>query len=119
MNKIDLPKFIDERGCLTVLQREVPFIIKRIFWITDSEIQRGGHRHKKTRQALCCLSGSCFVKVHDGKKKIEHMLSSQNQILLIEPHEWHTMENQDKSTVLIVFASHAYDKADYIYEPYD
>ena len=119
LKKIDLPIFLDERGCLTVLQGEVPFDIKRIFWITNSDQQRGGHRHMKTRQALCCLNGASIIEIHDGTKVTKHVLNSPNRILLVEPHEWHTMQNQDTSTVLLVFASHDYDKADYIYEPYD
>lgn len=119
MELIQLPMHSDERGDLTVLENQIPFSVKRIFWITNSNATRGGHRHIETQQALCCLSGKCAVHINDGIKQSVQTLASPREILLVEPHEWHTMQFYDKSTVLLVLASHAYNKADYIYDPYD
>ena len=45
---IDLKTFTDNRGNLTVIEKVLPFDIKRIFYIygVDDSV-RGGHRHHK------------------------------------------------------------------------
>jgi dTDP-4-dehydrorhamnose 3,5-epimerase-like enzyme len=116
---INLPKYSDERGELVVLERALPFEVKRVFWITGSNMTRGGHRHKETRMALCCLKGRSTVVLHDGTQSYEYQLSKNNEVLIIEPHEWHTMLNEDKETVLLVLASHYYKESDYVFEAYD
>ena len=61
---ITLPTISDERGCLTILEREIEFPIKRIFWIygADGE-KRGGHRHKVTKQALIAINGEVSINI--------------------------------------------------------
>jgi len=66
---IELPTFGDDRGNLTVVEKVLPFEIKRFYYIYDVSSQRGGHRHKKTIQALISLGGSCEIYVNDGKKE--------------------------------------------------
>ena len=58
--EIDLKTFTDKRGNLTVIEKTIPFQIKRIFYIygVDDSV-RGGHRHHKTVQAAICLQGTC------------------------------------------------------------
>jgi dTDP-4-dehydrorhamnose 3,5-epimerase-like enzyme len=119
MKLILLPTFSDDRGDLTVLEDQIPFAVKRVFWITNSNSIRGGHRHIETQQALCCISGKCTVQIDDGILTSVETLDSPTKVLLLEPHEWHTMKNHDTSTVLLILASHPYDKADYIHEPYN
>ena len=55
---IDLKTYTDRRGNLTVIEKVIPFDIKRIFYIygVDDSV-RGGHRHHKTVQAAICLHG--------------------------------------------------------------
>ena len=64
---IKLPTYADERGSLTVVEKLLPFDIKRFYYIYNATSQRGGHRHKKTTQALICLGGSCEIYVNNGK----------------------------------------------------
>ena len=49
---IHLKTFSEKRGNLSVIENEIPFDIKRIFYIygVDDSV-RGGHRHKTTVQA--------------------------------------------------------------------
>ena len=52
---IDIPAFKDERGELRVIQKELPFQVKRIYYITGKpNVVRGGHRHKNSDQVLIC-----------------------------------------------------------------
>jgi len=53
---IDLKTLTDKRGNLTVIEKVIPFDIKRIFYIYGvDESERGGHRHHKTIQAAICI----------------------------------------------------------------
>ena len=52
----------DSRGSLTVLENEIPFEIKRVFYIYGvDESKRGFHKHIKTRQVAICIKGSCDI----------------------------------------------------------
>lgn len=122
-NIINLPTFSDKRGSLTVMDNIpelLPFSVKRMFYIYDVDAsERGGHRHKKTYQAVICLNGTCVIQNHNGKHKASFALDMPNKCLILEPQDWHTMEVRDTDALLVVFASECYDPDDYIYEPYD
>lgn len=107
--------FDDVSGSLSVIDNLLPFNIKRVFYIYGVTGQRGGHSHKKTRQALISIVGSCSIYTNNGIKKETYLLSKPNQILLLEPEDWHTMDFSPDA-VLLVLASEHYDKEDYIHE---
>jgi dTDP-4-dehydrorhamnose 3,5-epimerase-like enzyme len=116
---IKLPTYADERGSLTVVEKLLPFDIKRFYYIYNATSQRGGHRHKKTTQALICLGGSCEIYVNNGKIKQFFVLDTPDKCLILAPKDWHTMDEFSSSATLLVFASEFYDKDDYIDEKYD
>ena len=115
---IELPTFEDERGNLTVVQKLLPFDIKRFYYIYDVRDKRGGHRHKKTIQALILLGGSCEIYVNDGTKEEIFLLDSPSKCLILDYKDWHTMNKFSVCSTLLVFASEYYDKNDYIDEKY-
>ena len=116
---IDLKTFTDKRGNLTVIERTIPFDIKRIFYIygVDKSI-RGGHRHKKTVQAAICIQGSCRINNHNGEQQTTYFLNAPNKCLILEPRDWHTMDNFSDDAILMVLASEYFDANDYIFEQY-
>lgn len=118
---IDIKTINDERGSLTVIEdKQLPFKIKRSFYIhgVKSGEQRGKHRHKKTIQAMICLQGSCKVYNHDGQKEEWFVLDSPSKCLILEPQDWHYMQDFAPHTVLNILSSDYFDKDDYIYESY-
>ena len=117
---IDLKTFTDERGNLTVIEKVIPFDIKRIFYIygVDDSV-RGGHRHHKTIQAATCIQGSCIISNNTGVEKQDFLLDSPHKCLILDPNDWHTMHCFSKDAILMVLASEYFDPADYIYEAYD
>jgi dTDP-4-dehydrorhamnose 3,5-epimerase-like enzyme len=115
---LDIPTFEDQRGNLSVLDEIVPYEIKRVYYITKAIGQRGGHRHIKTIQGLVCVSGSCSVYCDDGKKRETILLDSPKKLLIVEPKDWHTMQDFSSDCVLLVISSEHYDRRDYIDEPY-
>ena len=116
---IDLATVTDERGSITIAEKVIPFDIKRVYWIYQFGAKRGGHRHKKTMQALVCINGSCEIFINNGNEQKSVMLDCSNRCLILEPDDWHTMECYDKNAVLLVMASEYYDKDDYVYESVD
>lgn len=115
---IELPTFSDKRGKLTVIEKVLPFEIKRVYYIYEAKEKRGGHRHKKNIQALICLNGSCEIFINDGEKKETILLDSPSKCLIVEPKDWHTMDNFSDGSILLVLASEYYDINDYIDEEY-
>ncbi len=120
-NILDLKTFTDSRGNLTVVEKILPFDIKRVFYIYGvDDSARGNHRHKKTIQAAICLTGSCRIMVQSGSGQPigTFDLSMPSKCLVINPEDHHWMDNFSKDCILMVFASEYYDANDYIFEPY-
>ena len=115
---LELNTFSDERGDLTVIERELPFKVKRVFYISRAKGERGFHKHKKNKQALISVAGKCTVFVNDGKEKKDFVLDSQKKCLILEPKDWHVMKGFSKDCVLLVLASEHFDKDDYLTEEY-
>ena len=118
---INLPTFREPRGTLTVVEKRLPFEIKRIFYIygVDDSV-RGKHRHHKTVQAAICLAGSCSISNDNGKNEKEKFhLNSPDKCLILYPEDFHWMHNFTKDAILLVLASETFDPQDYIYKPYN
>jgi len=114
-NLIQLPTFKDHRGILTVIEKQIPFDIKRVFYIYEvDDSKRGFHKHKKTIQFAICLSGSCDIVFKKKNKTTTYRLDTPSKGLLIEPDDFHWMENFSKGAILLVLASENYDINDYI-----
>ncbi len=108
----------DERGSLISLEenKNVPFDIKRVYYIfnTVEGIRRGFHAHKKLKQLLVCVAGSCKVLLDDGKSKEEISLDNPNKGLPIESMIWREMFDFSPDCVLMVLANEIYDESDYL-----
>ena len=116
---LDLKTFTDKRGNLTVIEKIIPFDIKRIFYIYGVDNStRGGHRHHKTIQAAICIKGSCTIYNHDGQHEQEFILNDPGKCLILEPKDWHKMYNFTPDAILMILASECFDANDYIYPPY-
>ena len=116
---IDLKTFTDKRGNLTVIEKVIPFDVKRIFYIygVDDSI-RGGHRHHKTVQAAICLKGECKISNNDGTKQETFHLDRPDKCLILEPQDWHQMFEFSPDAILMVLASEYFESKDYIYDRY-
>lgn len=116
---INLRKISDPtRGNLTVVEQmhEVPFEIKRTYWIYDvpGGENRGGHAHKRLKQLIVPMSGSFKVVLDNGKDKKNVLLNHPWQGLLIVPGIWRTLEDFSSGAVCMCLASELYDEEEYI-----
>jgi dTDP-4-dehydrorhamnose 3,5-epimerase-like enzyme len=117
---IDLKTFTDARGNLTVIEKAIPFDIKRIFYIYGvDESVRGGHRHHTTIQAAVCLQGRCSIYNNNNTVTEDFTLDSPSKCLILNPEDWHQMYNFSPDAILMVLASTPFDEADYIYPAYE
>lgn len=115
----ELTTFASENGHLTVFENIIPGTIQRVFYIYQAgQSARAGHRHRQAWNALVCLAGSCRVYSHNGKQEEYYHLSNPRQCLVLEPEDWHVMDNFTEDAILLVVSNQLYDKDDYIYEPY-
>lgn len=113
-----MPRFVDLRGALSVGEfgRDLPFVPKRYFLVFDvpSRETRGEHAHRQCHQFLVCVHGSVRVLADDGRTRREFTLDAPDQGLHLPPMTWGTQYRYSPDAVLLVFASHEYDDADYI-----
>ncbi|SDG47158.1 WxcM-like domain-containing protein [Dyella sp. 333MFSha] len=112
------PKILDLRGNLTVGEfgRTVPFEPKRyfmVFGVPNAEI-RGEHAHRECKQFLICAQGHCSVLADDGRERQEFLLDDPSVGLYLPPLTWGVQYKYSPDAVLLVFASHFYDSAEYI-----
>ncbi len=113
-----LPRVADIRGSLTVgeFDRSIPFVSQRYFMVFDvpSMETRGEHAHRKCHQFLICVRGSCAVVADDGTHRQEFLLNQPDVGVHLPPMVWGIQYKYSSDAVLLVFASHYYDNADYI-----
>ncbi|MEZ9340250.1 FdtA/QdtA family cupin domain-containing protein [Vibrio splendidus] len=116
--KIDLPSLGDERGGLVVAEygSHIPFDIKRVYSIFETKpgVRRGFHAHRQLIQAAIVLSGSCRFLLDDGTDKVDVLIDSPTQALMIDPLIWHEMYDFSDDCVLLMLASDLYDESDYL-----
>ena len=112
-------KISDPRGNLTPIEggKDVPFEIKRAFWIYDvpGGEERGGHAYRKNEEFIVALSGSFDVVLDDGKGNVQSFHLNRSYYGLYVPKMvWRQMTNFSTNSLAMVLASQPYDADDYI-----
>ena len=117
---IDLPKIIDTRGNLTVVEqmRQIPFDIARVYWTYDIPGGgcRGGHAHRSCQEVVVAVSGSFDVQLYNGREWETYHLNHPYQGLYIGTSIWRTLEDFSSGAVCLVLASELFDEDEYIYD---
>lgn len=108
----------DDRGKLIVIegQREVPFDIKRIFYMlqTKNDVIRGQHANRNSDFVMVNIQGSVKIKVDDGITQTEYILDTPDQGLYLSKMLWKEMLDFSDDSILLVLSNHAYDEKEYI-----
>jgi len=117
VHSIRFTEVSDIRGNLSAIEsnRDVPFELKRIYYITGvpQGIDRGFHSHYNLQQVLLCLNGSVTIRVESDVLE-SHVLSDPADGLYIGPMVWREMAEFSDQAVLLVLASEYYNESDYI-----
>lgn len=115
---IQLPKFLDSRGNLSVIEefKEIPFKIERTYWVYDvpGGEARGGHAYQENQEFIVAMSGSFDVILDDGKEKQTFHLNRSYYGLYVPKGIWREMENFSTNSLALVLSSTKYDVNDYI-----
>lgn len=116
---VEFPRHRDALGVLTVGQ-DLPFPVARFFTVEEvpSEDFRGWHAHRECHQLLVPLRGSVIALVDDGTDRQEVLLDDPGVGLHMPPMVWGRQRDYSADALLMVLASHPYDRADYL-EDYD
>lgn len=117
---IELPKFTDRRGNLSVIENgaRLPFTIKRSYWIYDvpGGEKRGGHAFKRNEELIVALSGSFDVIIDNGAQKEKYTLNRSYYGLYVPKGLWREMENFSTNSLSLILSSIEYDPTDYIHD---
>jgi acetyltransferase-like isoleucine patch superfamily enzyme len=113
-----MPVMSDIRGHLSVgeFEHNIPFAVKRYFLVygVPNRETRGEHAHRECHQFLICVRGSCAVVADNGATREEFQLDRPDLGIHLPPMTWGVQYKYSEDAVLLVFASHYYDNADYI-----
>lgn len=117
---IDLPKILDKRGNLSIIEelKNIPFKIKRSYWIYDvpGGEMRGGHAYKRNQEFIVALSGSFDVVLDDGECEKIFSLNRSFYGVYVPQGIWRKMQNFSTNALALVLSSTIYDPNDYILE---
>ena len=116
---LEFPQNGDARGHLVVVegQKDIPFEIKRIFYIygSDSTVVRGQHANKRSEFVLINVSGQCKVKTKDGKgNEAIYLLNRPHTGIYLPQLVWKDMYDFSEDSVLLCLSSEHYDPEEYI-----
>jgi len=115
---IELPKTKDIRGNLSFFENDnqIPFKIKRTYWIYDvpGGEYRGSHAFKDSTELIIALSGSFDLVLNDGKEEKRFHLNRSYSGLYVPNMLWRSLDNFSTNSVALVVSSHAYDETDYV-----
>ena len=116
---IELPKVCDARGNLSFIQNsdQIPFDIKRAYWIYDvpGGRNRDGHAFRTQEEFIVALSGSFDVVLNDGVEQKRFHLSRSYYGLYVPPMTWREIDNFSTNAVAMVLSSTLYSLDDYIH----
>jgi hypothetical protein len=119
---VDVPTFTDERGAISVLDKELPFQVRRVFWlhhIKDGK-DRGAHALLDSSEIMVAVHGSFIVDLDDTINKISVLLDDPSKGLMIRPGVWFRTHSYKEDGVSLILAEEEYarDKYTYDYEEY-
>jgi hypothetical protein len=110
---IDLPHALDERGVLTSIEGgiDLPFDIRRLFFMHGIRAERGGHAHRFTRQLVLPIAGEFSVDLSDGDNSASFRLTDPNRGLYMPPLTWVRLYDFAQGAVCLVLADTHYDRS--------
>jgi dTDP-4-dehydrorhamnose 3,5-epimerase-like enzyme len=122
MNKVrmlEFPQHGDDRGHLVIAEGgiDVPFDIKRVFYIygSDKDVVRGRHANRRTEFVLINVAGKSKVRVCDGEgNEAIYCLNRPHTGIYLPTMVWKDMYDFSDDSVLLVLASEHYDSEEYI-----
>ena len=109
----------DERGRLVVVEggQDIPFEIKRVFYIygSDPDVVRGKHANRRSEFILINVAGSSKVRVIDRSgNEMVISLNHPHTGIYLPAMVWKDMYDFSPDSVLLVLSNEHYDPNEYI-----
>lgn len=115
---INIPTFTDERGAISVMDKELPFQVKRVFWlhhIKDGK-DRGAHALLDSSEIMVAVHGSFIVDLDDTEYKTSVLLDDPSKGLMIKPGVWFRTHSYKEDGVSLILAEEEYARDKYTYD---
>ena len=115
---VKIPTYADERGIISVMDKELPFGVKRIFWlhhIVEGK-DRGAHALLDSTEIIVAVHGSFVVDLDDAVNKTSVLLDSPEKGLIIRPGVWFRTHSYMEDGVTLVIAEEEYTRDKYTYD---
>ena len=115
---IDIATFTDERGAISVIDKELPFQVKRVFWLHHiaKDKDRGAHALLEGMEIMAAVHGSFVVDLDDGSEKMSLLLNDPGKGLIIRPGVWFRTHSYKEEGVSLVLADEEYHRDRYTYD---
>ena len=115
---VDVPTFIDERGSISVMDKELPFQVKRVFWLHHivGGKDRGAHALLESNEIIVAAHGSFVVELDDTITKVSILLDDPSKGLIIRPGVWFRTHSYKDDGVSLILASEEYAREKYTYD---
>lgn len=115
---IDIPTFTDERGAISVMDKELPFLVRRVFWlyrIAEGK-DRGAHALLDSYEIMVAIHGSFVVDLDDTVNKVSILLDNPSKGLIIRPGIWFRTHSYKDDGVSLILAEEEYERDKYTYD---
>lgn len=115
---VNIPTFTDERGAISVMDKELPFEVRRVFWLHHiiEGKDRGVHALLDSEEIMIAIHGSFVVDLDDTETKISVLLKDPGKGLIIKPGVWFRTHSYKDDGVSLILASEEYAKDKYTYD---
>ena len=115
---IEIPTFVDERGAISVMDKELPFEVKRVFWLhhINEGQSRGGHALLEGTEIMCSMHGSFILELYDGVDKLTIEMNNPKIGVVIRPGIWFSTSSYKDDGVSLILADEEYRRDRYTYD---
>lgn len=115
---VNIPTFTDERGAISVMDKELPFEVKRVFWLHHiaEDKDRGAHALLDSSEIMIAVHGSFVVDLDDTVNKTSMLLDNPAKGLMIRPGVWFRTHSYKEDGVSLILAEEEYARNKYTYD---
>jgi hypothetical protein len=116
IKKINLKVILNKGVNIHVLEKIIPFDIKRIYFLTkfNKNKIRDGHCHKLLEQFYICIRGRIKIYIEGKNFKKIIILKGSDTGIYLKKLTWRSLKSLANNSILLVLASDVYKKTDYI-----
>ena len=115
---VDIPTFTDDRGAISVMDKELPFEVKRVFWLHHIQEgkDRGAHALLNGTEIMIAIHGSLVLDLDDGKDKVSITLNNPEKGIIIKPGVWFRTHSFTNDGIALILADEEYNRDRYTYD---